>query len=56
MTAQLILIAAALIGLPAFIKIVRVLIDLVAKILAAGFVLGLTLLALAALASHGRLI
>ncbi|MHB1432555.1 MAG: hypothetical protein ACYCVZ_10620 [Streptosporangiaceae bacterium] len=54
MTTVLILIAA-LVVLPAMVRITRVLIDLLAKLIAAGFVFGLATLVLIAIAAHGRL-
>jgi hypothetical protein len=56
MTTVFILIAAALVVLPAMVKITRVLIDLLAKLIAAGFVFGLAMLVLIAIAAHGRLV
>ncbi|MHB1596787.1 MAG: hypothetical protein ACYCO9_19985 [Streptosporangiaceae bacterium] len=50
-----IIIAAALIVLPAMVRITRVLIDLLAKLIAAGFVFGLAMLVLIAIAAHARL-
>jgi capsule polysaccharide export protein KpsE/RkpR len=55
MTTELILIAAALVVLPTMARITQVLIDLLAKLIAAGFVFGLAMLTLFAIAAHARL-
>ena len=55
MIAVLILIAAALVVLPAMVKIAQAIIDLITRLIAAGFVFGLAIIVLIAIASHGKL-
>jgi hypothetical protein len=53
---QLLLVGVALIAIPAIGKVVRAMLSLIVRLVAAVFALGFVLLVLVAFAAHGKLI